>query len=84
MPLTVETGNVALDNGRVVIVLKVPKGIDKPYFDTEDSGPLPKIFDAMAFVKCNLHKIQAGSGVDLPGTPEIPEAIFDVLVDKSF
>lgn len=30
-PLTVTTENVALDNGRIVIVLTVPKGIDKPY-----------------------------------------------------
>ncbi len=32
-PLTVQTKNVALSNGRVVIVLTVPKGLDKPYFD---------------------------------------------------
>ena len=32
-PLTVRTENVALENGRVVIVLTVPKGLDKPYFD---------------------------------------------------
>ena len=32
-PLTVHTENVALENGRLVIVLRVPQGIDKPYFD---------------------------------------------------
>ena len=32
-PLTVQSENVALENGRIVIVLTVPKGIDKPYFD---------------------------------------------------
>jgi ATP-dependent DNA helicase RecG len=32
-PLTVRTENLELDNGRIVIVLTVPKGIDKPYFD---------------------------------------------------
>ena len=32
-PLTVQTENVALENGRLVIVLRVPQGIDKPYFD---------------------------------------------------
>jgi ATP-dependent DNA helicase RecG len=32
-PLAVQTENVALENGRIVIVLTVPKGIDKPYFD---------------------------------------------------
>jgi ATP-dependent DNA helicase RecG len=31
--LAVQTENVALETGRLVIVLKVPKGIDKPYFD---------------------------------------------------
>lgn len=32
-PLAVQNENVALDNGRIVIVLTLPKGIDKPYFD---------------------------------------------------
>lgn len=32
-PLTVQTENVVLENGRIVIVLTVPKGFDKPYFD---------------------------------------------------
>ena len=27
------TENVALDKGRIVIVVTIPKGIDKPYFD---------------------------------------------------
>ncbi len=30
-PLVVQTENVAMENGRIVIVLNVPKGIDKPY-----------------------------------------------------
>ncbi|MBR1368719.1 ATP-dependent DNA helicase RecG [Methanocalculus chunghsingensis] len=32
-PLTVQTENVWLGEDRIVIVLTVPKGIDKPYFD---------------------------------------------------
>jgi ATP-dependent DNA helicase RecG len=32
-PLTVQSKNVKLPNGRIVIALTVPKGIDKPYFD---------------------------------------------------
>jgi len=32
-PLAVQTENVPMAKGRVVIVLNVPKGIDKPYFD---------------------------------------------------
>ena len=32
-PLTVKIENVALNSGRIVIVLTVPRGIDKPYFD---------------------------------------------------
>lgn len=32
-PLTVQTENLLLKNGRVVIVLSVPEGRDKPYFD---------------------------------------------------
>lgn len=32
-PITVQTEDIALDNGRLVIALTVPKGLDKPYFD---------------------------------------------------
>jgi len=32
-PLAVQTETVALESGRIVMVLTVPKGIDKPYFD---------------------------------------------------
>lgn len=32
-PLTVHTENVLVGDNRVVIVLTVPKGLDKPYFD---------------------------------------------------
>ena len=32
-PLTVQSANVAVGKGRVVIALNVPKGLDKPYFD---------------------------------------------------
>jgi len=52
------------------------------YVDTEDfAGPLPKIFDdAIAFVMRNLHKVQAGRGVNAPGLPEIPEMVFEELL----
>lgn len=52
------------------------------YVDTEDfSGPLRKVFDdTLAFVMRNLHKIQAGRGVNAPGLPEIPEAVFEELL----
>lgn len=52
------------------------------YIDTEDfSGPLRKVFDdSMAFVMRNLHKIQAGRGVNAPGLPEIPESVFEELL----
>jgi len=52
------------------------------YVDTEDfSGPLRKIFDdALAFVMRNLHKVQAGRGVNAPGLPEIPESVFEELL----
>ena len=48
------------------------------YIDTEDfAGPLPKIFaDSLAFVMRNLRKVQAGRGVNAPGTPEIAEMVF--------
>jgi ATP-dependent DNA helicase RecG len=52
------------------------------YIDTEDfAGPLPKIFkDAIAFVMRNLHKLQAGRGVNAPGQPQIPETVFEELL----
>jgi ATP-dependent DNA helicase RecG len=52
------------------------------YVDTEDfAGPLPKTFDdTLAFVMRNLHKIQAGRGVNAPGRPEIPESVFEELL----
>jgi len=52
------------------------------YLDTEDfAGPLQKIFDdALAFVMRNLHKVQAGRGVNAPGLPEIPESVFEELL----
>lgn len=52
------------------------------YVDTEDfAGPLSKIFkDALAFVMRNLHKIQAGRGVNAPGRPEIPESVFEEML----
>tara|TARA_E500000331_G_C17272891_1_gene720225 strand:- start:13222 stop:14631 length:1410 start_codon:yes stop_codon:yes gene_type:complete len=52
------------------------------YIDTEDfCGPLPRMFDdALAFVMRNLHKVQAGNGVNSMGTPEIPERVFEELI----
>jgi len=52
------------------------------YVDTEDfAGPLGKVFDdALAFVMRNLHKVQAGRGVNAPGLPEIPESVFEELL----
>lgn len=34
----------------------------------------------MAFVMRNLHKIQAGRGVNSPGLPEISETVFEELI----
>ncbi len=54
------------------------------YVDTEDfSGPFSKMFDnALAFIVRNLHKVQAGRGVNSPGISEIPIAVFEeVLVN---
>ncbi len=52
------------------------------YLDTEDfSGPLRKVFDdSMAFVTRNLHKVQAGRGVNSVGVPEIPLPVFEELL----
>jgi len=52
------------------------------YLDTEDfTGTFRKIFaDALAFVMRNMHKIQAGRGVNDPGVPEIPPSVFEELL----
>jgi len=52
------------------------------YVDTEDfSGPFRKIFESsLAFVMRNLHKVQAGRGVNSPGLPEIPESVFEEIL----
>ena len=52
------------------------------YVDTEDfAGPLQKVFDdALAFVMRNLHKVQAGRGVNAPGLREISESVFEELL----
>lgn len=52
------------------------------YDDSEDfEGPLSRLFkDALAFVMRNLHKVQADNGVNAPGTPEIPERVFEELL----
>ena len=52
------------------------------YLDTEDfAGPLAKAFaDSLAFILRNLRKIQAGDGVNSPGTPEIGIAAFEELL----
>jgi ATP-dependent DNA helicase RecG len=52
------------------------------YLDSEDiAGPLSKIFnEAMGFVMRSLHKVQAGRGVNSPGQPEIPAAVFEELL----
>lgn len=52
------------------------------YTDTEDfAGPLGKMFaDAHALIMRNLHKVQAGRGVNSPGVPEIPAIVFEELL----
>lgn len=54
------------------------------YLDTEDfSGPMHKVYtDSLAFIMRNLHKLQAGGGINSPGKPEIPIGVFEeVLVN---
>ena len=52
------------------------------YLDSQDfEGPLPKIYrDCHAFIMRNLHRIQAGQGINAPGTPEVPPAVFEELL----
>jgi len=54
-PLTVQTENVQLPTGRIVIVLTVPKGLDKPYFDK----------NGVIWLKCGADKWRINSKEEL-------------------
>ena len=42
---------------------------------------MEKVFeDSLAFIMRNLHKVQAGRGVNAPGVPEIPIPVFEELL----
>ena len=54
------------------------------YLDSEDfSGTIEKVYqDCYAFIMRNLHKIQAGQGINSPGIPEIhPVVLEETLVN---
>lgn len=74
-PVTIQTENILVGSGRVVIVLTVPEGIDKPYFDNQGviwlkSGAdkrrihskeeLRRIFQEMDFIHADEIPTQAG------------------------
>lgn len=52
------------------------------YMDTEEyAGTLPRLFEGVfAFIMRNLRKIQAGNGINSPGTPEIPAVVIEELL----
>ena len=54
-PLTVLTENVVLESGRIVIVLRVPAGLDKPYFDK----------NGVIWLKCGADKRRVNSKEEL-------------------
>ncbi|MBP6654652.1 MAG: ATP-binding protein, partial [Propionivibrio sp.] len=54
-PLTVLTENVVLESGGVVIVLRVPAGLDKPYFDK----------NGVIWLKCGADKRRVNSKEEL-------------------
>jgi ATP-dependent DNA helicase RecG len=54
-PLAVQTENVKLPNDRIIIVLTVPKGIDKPYFDK----------NGVIWLKCGSDKRRINSKEEL-------------------
>lgn len=68
----------------IVKAIRYPGNTIHPihYLDTEDfAGPLRQVFDgAMGFVSRNLHKVQAGRGVNAVGIPEIPLSVFEELL----
>jgi len=54
-PLTVQSANVAVGKGRVIIVFTIPKGLDKPYFDR----------NGVIWLKCGADKRRVNSKEEL-------------------
>lgn len=52
------------------------------FIDSEDFvGPLDKLFkDALSFVMRNLFKVQSKESINYPGSPEVPQAVFEELL----
>jgi ATP-dependent DNA helicase RecG len=60
--LTVQAENVQLPSGRLVIVLSVPKGLDKPYFDK----------NGVIWLKCGADKRRAIPRKSCAGSSSFP------------
>lgn len=83
-PITVQTENVAVSEGRLVIVVTVPKGLDKPYFDR----------NRVIWLKSGADKHRVHSkeelrrlfqSVDLLHADEVPTTVkLDALDHRSF
>jgi ATP-dependent DNA helicase RecG len=54
-PLSVQTTNVKTPGGRIVVVVAIPKGIDKPYFDR----------NGVIWLKCGADKRRINSKEEL-------------------
>ena len=73
-PLNVVTENVGLDNGKIVIILKIPKGIDKPYFDK----------NGVIWLKCGSDKRRINSKEELRRLFQLSEQFYaDELPTKA-
>ncbi len=52
------------------------------FIDSEDFvGPLDKVFkESLSFITRNLFKVQSKESINYPGSPEIPQAVFEELL----
>lgn len=71
-PLAVRTENVLLANGRVVIALTVPKGLDKPYFDK----------NGVIWLKAGAVKRRVNSKEELRRLFQISGQLFTAIVHR--
>jgi len=73
-PLTVVTKNIGLDNGRLIIILKIAKGIDKPYFDK----------NGVIWLKCGADKRRINSKEELRRLFQMSEQLYaDEMATKA-
>lgn len=91
-PVVVDTQNIALENGRVVIVIEVPEGVDKPYFDHQGviwlkSGSDKRRVNSKEALKRLFQEVDALHADELPtkaGIEALDETVFAKFLVETY